>query len=530
MKSLLKTGLFILSSTSLFAQNAFFDAAVSSTRKATFAQPRKGDINAWNALPHPCPASEVFPKTFRKLELPFAQASQAHLEALARGKVLLSNQQLGYTELPFFTSPLIEQKGGIETCQCLDGIRYAATDFAIRDINYFDSLLYALDYFKTLEKKSHELAVGTTFQHSILKDQADFDIFTKGSSGKMAYILSLRGAHNLGSARFITENKTATPEYEQLLTEHLQILKSEKQLPGKGDNEFLPYLLFSIQLASQFDNGIVGKAHPKGLPEDKIWGVASSYNKGFTPLGKKVLAQMLSLEGNRILPDLAGMSLAGRKEYYALVDSLRFTGDRIPIFISHAGICGLNEDDKGYQANTWSSDGKAFFQPAHSHLSRTDLHEVHESAGFIGISLDYNTLIRGTRFESELKLVEKGSAAERQIIVKAFVAQVLKVIHTLQNREAWEIIGISTQFDSGAAPLPCYQSATFLPDFQRDLLAFFQQPSDIYELYSAKQIPSFYYELKPEQIVQKLLYDNGAHFLQRALPKRFKTKQRKYRD
>ena len=46
-------------------------------------------------------------------------------------------------------------------------------------------------------------------------------------------------------------------------------------------------------------------------------------------------------QGNRILPDIKHMSVAARKEYYALLDSGKDEFKDIPIVISHGACNGL---------------------------------------------------------------------------------------------------------------------------------------------------------------------------------------------
>lgn len=491
---------------------------VSSTHKAVFVQPHSNNPDSWRVIQHPCPDAAAFPKNFLKLKLNFAQASQSHLEAMSKGKVMVSNQQLGYTEQPAFVSPLAVSKGGADMLRCLEGINFGAKAFEPRTIAYFDSLLAQIDHFRYLETNA-----AASQKQTIIKDHTEWELWTK-KQDKPAHLLSIYGGHNLANV------PASDAGYAAQVIANLKVLKGETLIPKRGDNDYLPYLIFSIRLASYYDNGLCGKAHPKGLPEDKLFGTASTANQGMTELGKKAIREMLSLqEGNRILPDLAGMSLTARRWYYDMVDSLRILGDKIPIFVSHAGICSAKWDDKIYAANQ-AGKGKDIVLQNHTSLGREDLHEILESAGFIGIGLDYNTLLRGTRFEVDLASVERGSSAERELVVKALATHILKVIHTLQKRDAWEIIGVSSGFDRALPPLPCYQTAAFMPDLQRDLQAFFANPTDIYDLYSAKQIKELLYGYTAEEATQKILYNNAANFIDRALPRRFKTKIRKYKD
>src|SRR6185436_2394259 len=106
-----------------------------------------------------------------------------------------------------------------------------------------------------------------------------------------------------------------------------------------------PFTPFFVTFSHHFYNQLCG--HAKSLTG--IVGGATDQSQGlstgFTPLGKKVLKELLNNQnGRRIYIDIKHMSALGRKEYFQILDS-DYQGQDIPIVVSHGAANGYQSMD-----------------------------------------------------------------------------------------------------------------------------------------------------------------------------------------
>jgi microsomal dipeptidase-like Zn-dependent dipeptidase len=111
-----------------------------------------------------------------------------------------------------------------------------------------------------------------------------------------------------------------------------------------------------------------------------------------------------------------------------------------------------------------------------------------------------------------------GSANRRRVVVDAIVGNLCKVIHSCQNIKAWDMITITSHFDTHARHFEEFSSSSDMVVLHRALVDFFENPRDIEGLYTAKEIKKFMYNYSAKEIVDKVMFKNALRFLKKHLP------------
>ena len=102
--------------------------------------------------------------------------------------------------------------------------------------------------------------------------------------------------------------------------------------------------------------------------------------------------------------------------------------------------------------------------------------------------------------------------------VHLIVANMVAVVDVLKCEEAWNIIGIGSDFDGMISAMDTYDCATAFPQLRDDLLAYFSDPEDLFDLYSKRTVVKYMYDLPAESIVNKVMGGNLHAFFRRNLP------------
>lgn len=489
----------------------FFDMGTHSTQKA-FKSRKVKRHSMWERIENDCGLDlEEIPIELNNAFSAISRKNQSSIYDLVKGNVKISNQIISPTERQFMHSPFLTPGSSSKIFGCLTGMSYREENFILNNVGYFDLVLSNLAYLKEeLQYNYHKN--GRMYQCVLLRSKQDmYDVLDDPT--KVGFLVTIGGGHSLGNYLYIEQDQVDTDEYENIVLANIGKLKGSIPI-GDDRRDYLDIPVFSMNFGNYFKDGICGKASRFSLNEEEAFKRPTTIDGDVTALGKKAISKLLDRKtGRRILIDIGGMSLRSREWYYKYIKDQRYRKDTIPIIAAGVGISGLSKKDNSYGSN----DKKELLNHQLSNLCRQDLTSILQSQGLVAISLDKNKLM-GKEFQRRYYEAVPKSADRRRIAVEAIVGNVCKAIHMSNDIEAWDMICISSQFDSHARHLDVFNSSSDMVNLYRDLLEFFKNPRDINGLYSVKEIENFMYNLTPEEIVDKIMYKNAMRFIEKYLP------------
>jgi microsomal dipeptidase-like Zn-dependent dipeptidase len=441
------------------------------------------------------------------------RTSQCHLEGLARGNVRLVCCSLVPLERGMIVIPFInKKKKGDATHACVSGIN-TDHDWAYlkkNDIAYNENLHENIDYLKQYEHKTHTIN-GSNFSFEIAKNGAHLQEILKNPN-KIAIVLTIEGGHALSHSLALKDDSTQNSFKQEIVANTLKI-------------KLLDTPIFSINLTHFFWNGLCGHARTLNGAQMALMNQRPHLNDNITPLGKEIVLLLLDKTTlganqkpyNRILIDTKHLSLAARKWYYRYVETQRKKGDNIPIICSHTGIAGLSWNDKKcMQPDTAAKNKHTYLNIWAINLYDEDILAVYKSNGLIGIMLDKYKLV-GDIGKKTYKNSVAGSEMRRTAYIQAIWANFLSAVKAINDKKAWDILCIGSDFDGMITPFEPYSRANDMPELAHDLQAFLENPTDIPTLFSQKEIKNLCFDLSPTLIVQKIMRDNAFNFIQKHL-------------
>lgn len=488
-----------------------FDMGVFSTQKA-FKSRKVKRHSMWERIEHDCGLDlEEIPIELTNAFQGITRHNQSSIYDLVRGNVKISNQIISPTERQFMHSPFLTPGSSSKIFGCLSGMSYREENFILNNVDYFDLVLANLDYLQEELQYSYHKN-GRTYDGVIIRNRDNLRMVMKDPT-KVGFIVSVGGGHSLGNYLYIEQNQVDTDEYQNIVLKNINRLKGATPLEEDG-NRYLDVPVFSVNFGNHFADGISGKTARFSLNEEEAFKRPTTIDDDITELGQKVIFGMLDKKkGRRILVDVGGMSLRGRLWYYKHVKTQRYRKDSIPIIATGVGISGLNYKEGAYGR----ADKKEVLNHETTNLSRQDLIAIVESRGLIGLSLERDRLM-GKELQRRYDESIPNSADRRRIATEAVAGNICKAIHMSNNIEAWDIVCISSQFDTHARHLEVFNSSDDMMILYRDLLDFFENPRDIKGLYSVKEIQNFMYNYSAQEVVDKIMYKNAMGFIYKHLP------------
>ncbi|MEO1438333.1 MAG: hypothetical protein AAFV80_22520, partial [Bacteroidota bacterium] len=422
-------------------------------------------------------------------------------------------------ERPFFSNGLMKVDKYVGTYSCLTGIVPEAAAPYISDRDYFKDFV---DYYHYLKNQSRfpYTSLDGTYSFRMIDSKASLREVIQAES-ELGIVLTITGGHLLGHSVFIENNLTESSDYQKLVMKNILRLKGSYPLID-NTTELLSEPVLYIKLASNFNNGICGSARTFPESQEKIFKQMPAYNHidgNFETFGKKVVQALLSkANGRRILIDVSGMSLASRRQFYQFRDELSRPDDNIPIIASHVGISGKSWDDPIYLLEDNKTKNKDSYLNHWMHnLSREDIQTIHASKGLIGLQINPQALCGDLAIE-EANATIAGTKQHREVYVKSVMANLLMIASSVNEKSAWDMITIGSNFDNLKSVIPMYPTAEELPDLRKDLYNFMKAPTDIFELFTANEVKRLMFGHKPEDLVNKIFTANALSFLEENLP------------
>ena len=453
-----------------------------------------------------------------------ARFSQASLLSQVESNVRISNQMLYATEYPFLKSILYNNSlvEAIDVYKCFTGVTMSREALINLNIEYFPTVLMEHLAYLQSELDYPLNKDGKRYECYILQRGDNIDSLLKNTP-KMLWVLSIRGAHILSTGTYLYQDQKDTPDFKKAVLDNidkLKGLKSAYNAAGKAITLKVP--IFSISFDSYFTDGLCGKA-AKFLAVEKDAFQAQDLQIGVTPIGQEAIVKLLNKDDGqqRILIDVAGMNVKSRDWYYTYIKERRYLKDSIPIMAMGVGISGLKPSDKefDFEDEVLRESNPSLLNNRHANLNREDIIQIIQSQGLVGISLERHRLM-GSMFIARYKATLPYSAERRRVVVEAIAANICKFIQTAQTREAWDMICISSTFDLYGRFLEPYQTTDDLPQLTKDLYAFFSNPRAIDGLFTEREVRQFMYNLKAEDIVERIMYRNAYRFLLKHYPNR----------
>lgn len=466
---------------------------------------------------------EDWHRGLERLAIPLERPLEGNFLQARSESYRFSQQFLNIPEAQWQDAPMLRQKNGWESLaawQAFPKSWMSEEETAAFPVAYFDSLVAQLFLLKEHQQRIEE-DYGRELVFQVCTDRTDLAILNRHPE-RMGLLLSIGGGHNLGDYGYIERQETQRPEYKERLLHNIAILKGLEPFVYKGQERFLPYPIASIKLASYFDNGICGNSRIEDRKLDRLIGEPLTRHYGMSPLGKEVVRSLLDAsKGYRILVDVSGMSRSARHWYYDYLHQMAYAGPTVPIIWTEAGLSGKSWNDADYEAGTDQDD--VFFHHS-SQMSREDVQAIFDSKGLIGLSLCGGHLLSQTRFKEAYEKIKGQEGEERSLLVQAAALQICRIIHILQDEQAWNIISFSTGFDGQERPFPGLRQTADVAAFAQALKDFFTTPTNLLDTYSAAQVKQFLYGQSPDELVEKLLYGNASAFWQRNLPSDFQDR------
>lgn len=474
------------------------------------------DKDIWIRKEHDC--EEEIPASLLAYYKHVPKYSQSNLQAMAAGGVRLAVMSITIPERPYFKNPALNSKNFSGVTRCLAGYQRSMQAYAAPNTLYYEELVHYLRFVESIDGDETVIA-GRNYDFRFLKSTKQLQEVS-GNPTSLGGLLHIYGGHCLGHSDYIESDKVGSEEFKAFVLTNLERLKGSRPLVEQSD-EYLSVPVFYMTLASDFPNGFGGDIPFDWMDKEQadLFGEGNNAFRRLTNLGKDVVRLMLDEKvGRRILLDVNGLSIPARKWIYEEYNNMRYHGDTVPIIASGMPIHGEgwgHVDMNNRRANLNRYQG--IYEP---YLSREDLRAIFDSRGLIGIPLDKNLLATGNKFEAELAQQHPGSANYRKTVVKIIAAQMLRAVQVVQDREIWNYLSLSSSFDGLSRPFPGFEDARTLDDLRDGMLEFFQNPEDIFDLYTAKQVRQFMYDYEAATLVEKIFSRNAQEFVSRNFPKK----------
>ena len=345
-----------------------------------------------------------------------------------------------------------------------------------------------------------------------------------------------------------------SPENQKALEE---VFKNNiKKIKESGDNKFPP---FYITFSHHFNNLISGHAKSfadgKGIKPgfsdvfDQTKGLdLKDSNRGLSGLAKDLIVNHLFSRDNgpRILVDTKHMSLNTRDDFYALVKNHNDSNaeDKIPIINSHAAVTGLTDRKAARELEDKNKvDKNSYVSRWDINLTGQDIEEIFITDGLIGVCM-HDGRMPGGKFRKYLKRLAKMYKSKESISRahgQMFLTNVFHIAKVnlnyirkenrktndiqIKEEDAWKTLSLGSDNDGVVDPFDHFNTAAKLLDFkvrcirsmEQNNKSFFKKfrilslPSE--KPFSEAQLKDLMQGFSPEEIADKVFYDNTDVFL-----------------
>ena len=415
--------------------------------------------------------------------------SQANFTSFAKGGVSIVCVSLYPIEKWFFVNKIKNEFIKDIASNFATGVGKKRVD-AVQAMNdYFKDLEMEYDYYQQLDGLVKRFPEGK-FRYKVVNNYAEIEAIRVQDQDKIHTIfvvLTIEGLHVLN------QHIDKAPNEQEFMA-NLQKLKSWDTPP------------FFVSIAHHFWNHLCGHAESFTKLVKKKVDQSEGLNTGFTPLGIKVVHELYSnTNGKRILIDLKHMSIASRKEFYALIDA-NPTYKTFPLIVSHGAANGLKAFADRKQTG---SKVASKLNPVDINFFDTEIIRIAKSKGIFGLQLDER------RIASKQTLKDTKHSAKRSKIMhyrsELLWNQVQHILEVLDQEGlfAWDCMVIGSDFDGIIDPLNAFWTSEEMP-FLADFLE-----RHAYNYMKDAGFKVAANNIKADEIIERIMSLNGTEFLKR---------------
>ena len=415
--------------------------------------------------------------------------SQANFTSMAKGGVSIVCVSLYPIEKWFFVNKIKNEFINDIASNFATGVGKKRVD-AVQAMNdYFKDLEMEYDFYRQLDGVIKRFPEGK-YRYKLVHNYDEIEAIRREDRDKVrtiCVVLSIEGLHVLN------QHIDKAPNEQEFLT-NLQKLK----------NWDTP--LFFVSIAHHFWNHLCGHAESFTKLVKKKVDQSEGLDTGFTPLGIKVVRELLSTaNGKRILIDLKHMSVASRKDFYALLDATP-AYKSIPLIVSHGAANGLKSFDVRRQTGSKVANK---LNPVDINFYDGEIIRIAKSKGIFGLQLDER------RIASKQTLKDTKHSTKRSKIMhyrSALLWNQVQHILEILDREglfAWDCMAIGSDFDGIIDPLNAFWTSEELP-FLADFLE-----RHAYNYMKDASFNMAANNIKADDIIERIMTSNGNNFLKR---------------
>jgi microsomal dipeptidase-like Zn-dependent dipeptidase len=414
--------------------------------------------------------------------------SQANFTSLAKGGVSIICVSLYPIEKWFFenkvTNEFIKDIGS----NFATGVGKKRVDAVQAMTNYFKDLEMEYDFYRQLDGKVIKLPEGK-YRYKIVNTYNEIEAIqkaeAKGNINTICVVLSIEGLHVLN------QNIDKAPNEKEFM-DNLSKIKNWDTPP------------FFVSVAHHFWNHLCGHAESLTKLVAKLVDQSEGINTGFTPLGIKVVKELLNNKnGKKILIDLKHMSVASRADFYKLIDSTS-AYKNLPIVVSHGAANGQQSfGDKKQSGSKVASK----LNPVDINFFNEEIIRLAKSKGIFGLQLDERRIANKETLKNTKHSISRSKIMHyRSELLWNQIQHILEILDNV-GLFAWDCLAIGSDFDGIIDPLNGFWTTEEMP-FLADFL----------ERHAYNYMKSASFKVKEnkidaDEIIARVMSLNGHNFL-----------------
>ncbi len=412
--------------------------------------------------------------------------SQADFTTLFKANVKIAFVSLYPFEKGFFINGPLNGPISAQFANLVTSVGYNRIRHIQKHVDYFEDLTHEYNFLKGSSQSLDIDGITKKWRFTNTLEELENVLM---SDNEIAVITTIEGAHILNSGLSLYGKDSN----EEEILDNVQKLKKWKNPP-----------LF-ITFAHNFNNDLCG--HARSLdPLGPLVNQFDNLNKGFSPLGKKVIRALLTNDPKSILIDIKHMSVKSRKEYYEILKQEYY--NNIPLIVSHGAVTGV---DFNGDRNTGLDRG--FFCNDDINFYDDELINISVTKGLFAIQLDGNRLAPKRILKKSIFNFNDPKAHEYSSLIIWRQIQHIAEVLDRSNQPAWGIASIGSDFDGTINPLKGIWTAEYMPLLADQLLLLadnYLKGKNPLQLPENKTITA-------EEIVEKFIFENALSFLRRNL-------------
>lgn len=408
--------------------------------------------------------------------------SQSDFTTLSKGGAKIIVASLYPFERGFFINAAGNGKLSAWLSDLITGIGYNRIRYLQNNFNYFEDL--ENEYNFLLKSRTVHRVEDKDYQWVMASDWNDVENIIQYEN-KIAVILSIEGAHVFNTG---LGNYTAKASENEVL-DNIRRVKKWNYSPA------------FITFAHNFDNELCGHAHSLE-PIKRFVDQNSRLNEGFTPLGIKVLSELLSSENGRpIYIDIKHMSLQARIEYFDFLNH-EFGDNQPPTLVSHGAVNGMSYNKENNIPDT------GLFYPSDINFYDEEIVQIGKYGGLFAIQFDARRIAKSRFVKKQLKDLWKNKLPLQA--AQMIWHQIRHIAEVLDKNgiHAWGTACIGSDYDGTIDPLPGIWTAEYFTKLSEPLM----EEASAYLHKNPPLTMDENLKVTPEEIVTGFFLNNSLRF------------------